>query len=82
MSEERLILKGKYLDMKQKKIDLALQINTQVKAIKNLLAASFVSPIAEIDLDGVAALAIEGRDLKIRYMEICHDIARIEKELE
>ena len=82
MSEERLILKGKYLDLKQKKIDLALQINTQVKAIRNLLAASSVSPIAEIDLEGVAALAVEVRDLKRRYMEICHDIARIEKELE
>lgn len=82
MSEERLILKGRYLDLKQKRIDIALQINTQIKAIKNLLAASSVSPIADIDIEGVAALAVEARDLKMKYMEICHDIAKIEKELE
>ncbi|RJP59030.1 MAG: hypothetical protein C4549_02785 [Deltaproteobacteria bacterium] len=82
MSEERLILKGKYLDLKQKRIDLSLQINTQIKSIKNLLAASSVSPIAEIDLEGVAAMATEARDLKMKYMEICHDIAKIEKDLE
>jgi len=81
MSEERLILKGRYMDMKQKRIDLALQINTQIKAIKNLLASSSVSPIAEIDLEGVAVLAAEARDLKTKHMEICCDIAKVEKEL-
>ena len=81
MSEERLILKGRYMDMKQKRIDLTLRINAQIKAIKNLLASSSVSPIAEIDLEGVAVLAVEARDLKTKHMEICCDIAKVEKEL-
>ncbi|MFH2011694.1 MAG: hypothetical protein ABIJ37_03165 [Pseudomonadota bacterium] len=82
MSEERLILKGRYLDLKQKRIDLALQINTQIKSIKNLLAASSVSPIADIDLEGIAALATEARDLRREYLDVCGKIAQVEKELE
>ncbi|MBI4621054.1 MAG: hypothetical protein HY739_12985 [Desulfobacterales bacterium] len=82
MNTERQILKQEHLALKQKKRELAVKAGGKIDSIKNLLARASLSPISEIDMEVVADLSIEARDLRREYMDVCDKIAQVEKELE
>ncbi|MFH2012504.1 MAG: hypothetical protein ABIJ37_07400 [Pseudomonadota bacterium] len=82
MNTERQILKNEHLALKHKKMELAVEAGGKIASIKNLLARASLSPISEIDMEVVALLAIEARDLRRQYMDVCTKMAQVEKELE
>jgi RNA processing factor Prp31 len=78
----RLELKGALADLRQNKVKLALQANTKITAIKSLLSNSAIHQIQELDIEGVASLAEELRELYHEYKDVLDKIRRIEQELE
>jgi hypothetical protein len=77
-----LELKGALQDRKQKKMELAINADSKMKAIKHLLATSSIRQISEIDIEGVASIANELLRLKWEYLTLLDDIRKIERELE
>ena len=76
-----LQLKGKLQELRMKEMDLATRASSKINAIKNLLATSAITPLEDIDLEGVASLAREALEQKKEYLQIREEIRRIEKEL-
>lgn len=76
-----LQLKGKLQELKMKKMELATRINAKMNAIKNILATSAITPIEDIDLEGVRSLAREADEQKKEYLKTIEEIRKIEKEL-
>ncbi|ACL05247.1 hypothetical protein Dalk_3559 [Desulfatibacillum aliphaticivorans] len=82
MNEARAIVKGHIADLKPKKNELAGRIAANLRAVKNTLAASAVTPIDQLDIEGAAVHLSEAAALKAEYLETCGKIAALERELE
>ena len=77
----RLEMEGALQELKLRKMNLAISANSRIKAIKNSLALASVTPLHEIDIDEVALLATELKDLKDEYLDVLEKIKRLEREL-
>ncbi|WP_028314681.1 hypothetical protein [Desulfatibacillum aliphaticivorans] len=82
MNTQRAIIKGHIADLKPKKIELAGRIAANLRAVKNTLAASTVTSIEQLDIEGAAVHLSEAASLKAEYLETCGKIAALESELE
>ncbi len=81
MNQERAIMKGHLAELKPQKIDLAGKITANLRAVKNALAASAVTPIGQLDIEGAAVHLNEAVELKARYLDVCSHIETLEREL-
>ncbi len=81
LKTERLILRGKLAELKQEKMRLATALDANVKAAKAPLAASMVTPLAELDLATAHANLSEALEQQRNYRELCAKIAELEQEL-
>ena len=77
----RLEMKGALQELKLRKMNLIISANTKIKAIKDALALSSVTPLSEIDIDSVALISQELRDVKDEYLDTLEKIKSLEKEL-
>lgn len=78
----RLELEGALQRLKMKRLELATKADAKIKAIKHLLAISAITPIDEIDIEGVHALAEDLLSIKVEMLENLQKTKKIEKELE
>lgn len=81
MNSERAILKGHLSDLKKRKMDLDLKIDANIKAAKALLAASAITPIERIDVEGACVNLQEACALKKQRAEVLEKISAIDLEL-
>lgn len=79
---ERLALKGKLTELRKKKMSLATKADANIKAGKNLLSMSSVTPLEDIDLQAALVLLGDAKKYQDEYHDICEQIKTIEKELE
>lgn len=82
MNLELSIIKGRIAELKPRKNELAGMIAANIRAAKTILAASAVTPIDRLDIEGAAIQLQEAQGLKAQYLEVCRDIATLEQELE
>lgn len=74
-------LKEELARLKQKKIELSLSADASIKAAKELLATSSITPLHEIDLQ-TAALHLEHAIKDQAWLAtVLADIRKIEREL-
>ncbi len=76
-----LELRGALVTKKQKKMDLSIRAGALMKTIQHVLATSSITPLAEIDVPGMAASASELLRVYQEHSQVCDDIRKIEKEL-
>lgn len=81
MNTEIAALKGHLSDLKMRKMDLELKIDANIKAVKQLLAASAITPIDRIDVDAAVVNLREAATLKRERAEVIEKIGKIEQEL-
>lgn len=81
MNTEIAALKGHLSDLKMRKMDLELKIDANIKAAKQLLAASAIKPIDQIDVDAAVVNLKEAAELKRKRAEVITKIGKIEQEL-
>lgn len=81
LQTEKLILKGRLQEFKMEKMKLAGSVEANVRAAKSLLAASSVTPLAELDLVGANQQLTEAAAQQAEYLKVCGQIRTIEEEL-
>ncbi len=81
MNTEIAALKSHLSDFKMRKMDLEIKIDAKIKAAKNLLAASAIKPIDQIDVESAATRLQEAAALKKKRAKIMEGIEKIEQEL-
>ena len=81
MNMERTIMQGHMANLKPQKNELAGRITANLRAVKNALAASAVTPIDQLDIEGAAVHLNEAASLKTEYLEVCRKIIALEREL-
>ena len=81
MNTEIAALKGHLSDLKMRKMDLELKIDANIKAAKQLLAASAIKPIDQIDIEAAVVNLKEAVALKRERAEAISNIEKIEQEL-
>jgi len=74
-------LKGALAEKKQVRMDLSVRIDAKVKAVKDLLAVSAVTPVAELDLEASALFVYEALEMQKELKGVLQDIERLNKEL-
>ncbi len=74
-------LKGQLSELKLKGMELATAADAHMRAIKDLLAASAVSPLSEVDAGQVAYHASRLKALKAEYLEVSEKMRKIRREL-
>jgi len=74
-------LKGALAEKKQTRMDLSVRIDAKVKAVKDLLAVSAVTPVAELDLAAAALFVYEALELQKELKGVLLDIQRLGREL-
>lgn len=77
----RLEMKGALQELKLKKMNLIISADSKIKAIKDELALSAVTPLDEINIDAVALLSEELKALKEEYLDTVKKIDALKKEL-
>ncbi len=77
----RLEMKGALSELKLKKMNLIISADSKIKAIKDVLALSAVTPLDEINIDAVALLSEELKALKEEYLDTQKKINALKKEL-
>ena len=77
----RLELEGMLNRLKMKRMELATKADVKIRAIKQILNMSAITPINEIDIEGVHTLADELYNLKIEMIKNLADAGKLEKEL-
>ncbi len=77
----RLEMKGALQELKLRKMNLIISADSKIKAIKDELALSAVTPLDEINIDAVALLSEELKALKEEYMDTVKKIDALKKEL-
>ena len=77
----RLEMKGALQELKLKKMNLIISADSKIKAIKDALALSAVTPLDEINIDAVALLSEELKALKEEYLDTVKKIDALKKEL-
>ncbi len=82
MNTERQIIKGRVAELKSKRNELAGRVAANLRAVKNALAASAVTPIDQLDIEGATVHMNEAKALKAEYLETCDKIKTLERELE
>ena len=81
MSEERAILKGHLADLRQKKIQLETEIAGELRGVKRILAASNITPIADIDIEGASLAMTRAAEMKKELADVRAKIEKAEAEL-
>ena len=81
MNTEIAALKGHLSDLKMRKMDLELKIDANIKAAKQMLAASAIKPIDQIDVEAAVVNLKEAAELKHKRAEVITKIGTIELEL-
>lgn len=77
----RLELEGMLQRLKMQRMDLATKADVKIRAIKQALSMSAITPIIEIDIEGVHALAGELLEIKHLMEQNISDARKIEREL-
>ncbi len=77
----RLEMKGALQELKLRKMNLIISADSKIKAIKDELALSAVTPLDEINIDAVALLSEELKALKEEYLDTVKKIDALKKEL-
>ena len=77
----RLEMKGALQELKLRKMNLIISADSKIKAIKDALALSAVTPLDEINIDAVALLSEELKALKEEYLDTVKKIDALKKEL-
>lgn len=77
----RLEMKGALQELKLRKMNLIISADSKIKAIKDALALSAVTPLDEINIDAVALLSEELKALKEEYLDTVKKIDVLKKEL-
>jgi len=74
-------LKGALAEKKQTRMDLSVRIDAKVKAVKDLLAVSAVTPVAGLDLEAAALFVYEALEMQKELKGVLLDIQRLDREL-
>ncbi len=82
MNTERLLIKGKIEELKQRKMKLACGCDANIKASKRLLSTTVVTPLADIDLQAAYTNLGEALAQQREYLEICRNIETLAAELD
>lgn len=77
----RLELEGMLNRLKMQRLELATKADVKIRAIKQTLNMSAITPINDIDIEGVHALADELLDIKKTMEKNLADAKKIEREL-
>lgn len=78
----RLELEGMLQRLRMQRLELTTKAGAKISAIKHLLSMSAITPINEIDIEGVHMLAQELLEIKKDMQKNLEDSAKITKELE
>lgn len=77
----RLELEGMIQRLRMERFNLATSADVKMRAIKQLLSMSMVTPIEETDIEGVHAMADELLEIKRQMVENLDKAKKIEREL-
>lgn len=77
----RLELEGMIGRLRRERLELATKAGAKITAIKHLLSLSSITPIDEIDIEGVHALSAELLEIKQQMTENLEKAKKIEREL-
>lgn len=78
----RLEMEGMIQRLRKENIDLATQANMSIRAIKDALALSAVTPIDQIDADTIDAAAAQLSVIRDEYIANRKKIEALRKELD
>lgn len=78
----RLELEGMIQRLRMRRLELAINAAAKINAIKHLLTLSSITPINEIDIEGVHSLADDLLAIKKEMVQNLEDKKKIAKELE
>lgn len=81
LRETRLMLRGQQEELKQQRMELAIKIDSNIKAAKQFLATSAIKPVGEVDLVATKSNIDEAVQAQTEYRQICQQIATLEEEL-
>ena len=82
MSQERVILRGRHQEAKNKRMDLEARISANLRAARLLLADVGLQPLERIDLDGCVVQLTEAQALMIELRETRALMAEIEDRID
>ncbi|MDA8082296.1 MAG: hypothetical protein M0024_01395 [Nitrospiraceae bacterium] len=77
----RLELEGMLHRLRAERFELTTRADAKIKGIKALLNMSAITPVDEIDIEGVHALAAELLAVKQQMLENLGKAKKIEKEI-
>jgi DNA repair exonuclease SbcCD ATPase subunit len=78
---ERIRLKTELQSRKFRIFEIAREAKKKIESIKDLLAASSITPLGDIDCDLVYELAKQLKFLKDEYSKLSDEIEKINREL-
>lgn len=82
MSQERLVLKGRLGELRQRKLELATKAAGIINALRGLVMPLEVVPLEEMETGQVASLAGDLDSVRTQYAGTMRDIRKLERELE
>lgn len=77
----RIELEGMQGRLRRERLDLATRAGAKITAIKHLLSLASITPVEEIDLEGVHALAGELCEIKAQLTANTEKTKKVEREL-